>query len=85
MLVFDRVGDDPMLKAGVAGAVLMLLGGDAVGPRHIWWNFVSSRKERIEQAKADWESGRIALPPDDDEEFIPLPQQSPAPRIEPLS
>ena len=39
----------------------------------------------MKQAKADWESGRIALPPDDDEEFIPLPQQSPAPRIEPLS
>jgi redox-sensitive bicupin YhaK (pirin superfamily) len=44
-----------------------------VGERHIFWNFVSSRKERIEQAKADWAAGRIALPPDDDQEWIPLP------------
>lgn len=85
MLVFDRVGDDPTLTAGAQGAVLMLLGGDAVGPRHIWWNFVSSRKERIEEAKHDWESGRIALPPDDDEEFIPLPHTTQPPRIEPMS
>lgn len=55
-------------------AQLMLLGGDPLGTRHIWWNFVSSRKERIEQAKADWQAGRFKLPPQDDETFIPLPQ-----------
>ncbi|MEJ2801155.1 pirin family protein [Comamonadaceae bacterium PP-2] len=54
-------------------SVVMLLGGEPLGTRFLWWNFVSSRKERIEQAKADWEAGRIALPPQDDEEFIPLP------------
>ena len=51
----------------------MLLGGEHVGDRYIWWNFVSSRKERIEQAKADWKEGRIQLPPTDNHEFIPLP------------
>lgn len=56
---------------------LMLLGGEPVGERHIWWNFVSSRKDRIEQAKADWQAGRMALPPDDGEEFIPLPGDAP--------
>jgi len=54
-------------------ATLMVFGGEPVGERHIFWNFVSSRKERIEQAKADWAAGRIALPPDDDQEWIPLP------------
>jgi redox-sensitive bicupin YhaK (pirin superfamily) len=54
-------------------STVMLLGGEPVGPRHIWWNFVSSRKARIEQAKADWQAGRIPLPPNDDQEFIPLP------------
>ena len=53
----------------------MLLGGASIGPRFIWWNLVSSRRERIEQAKADWKSGRMALPPDDDSEFIPLPEE----------
>jgi redox-sensitive bicupin YhaK (pirin superfamily) len=65
-------------------ATVMLLGGEPVGPRHIWWNFVSSRKERIEQAKADWRAGRIPLPTDDDREFIPLPDDPPPPP-EPLS
>ncbi len=55
-------------------ATLMLLGGEPVGERHIWWNFVSSSKARIEQAKADWKAGRIPLPPHDNEEFIPLPE-----------
>ncbi|MEK7688476.1 MAG: pirin family protein, partial [Pseudomonadota bacterium] len=59
------------LVAGVDGAKLMLLGGAAMdGPRHIWWNFVSSSKERIEQAKADWKDGRFAKVPGDPE-FIP--------------
>ncbi|HRL21331.1 MAG TPA: pirin family protein [Alcaligenes sp.] len=72
MLVFAR-GDAPRIVA-LLDSHLMLLGGEPVGPRHIWWNFVSSRKERIEQAKDDWQNGRIALPPQDDQEFIPLPQ-----------
>jgi hypothetical protein len=51
----------------------MLLGGAALeGPRYIWWNFVSSRRERIEQAKEDWKMGRFAPVPGDTE-FIPLP------------
>jgi hypothetical protein len=49
------------------------LGGEPLGERFIWWNFVSSRKERIEQAKEDWKQGRIILPPNDNKEFIPLP------------
>jgi hypothetical protein len=43
------------------------------GPRHIWWNFVSSSRERIEQAKEDWRAGRFALVPGDEKEKIPLP------------
>ncbi|MET0292763.1 MAG: pirin family protein [Steroidobacteraceae bacterium] len=54
-------------------ASLMLLGGESVGPRFIDWNFVSSSRERIEQAKADWRAGRMKLPDLDDGEFIPLP------------
>lgn len=54
-------------------ARLAVVGGEPVGPRHIWWNFVSSSKERIEQAKADWQNGRFPLIPGDAEEFIPLP------------
>ena len=77
------VGDLAVLAAGVAagvvagadGAKLMLLGGAAMdGPRHIWWNFVSSSKERIEKAKADWKEGRFAKVPGDPE-FIPLPDR----------
>ena len=57
----------------------MLLGGEPVGERYIWWNFVSSRKERIEQAKADWQQGRIVLPPNDNKEFVPLPEDKTRP------
>jgi hypothetical protein len=54
----------------------VVVGGAAMdGPRHIWWNFVSSRKERIESAKADWKSGRFPLVPGDTTEFIPLPER----------
>ena len=56
--------------------------GPSIGPRFIWWNLVSSRRERIEQAKADWQSGRMPLPPEDDREFIPLPDEPP-PSAEP--
>jgi redox-sensitive bicupin YhaK (pirin superfamily) len=53
---------------------LILLGGEPMdGPRHIWWNFVSSSKDRIDAAKADWRARRFAPVPGDEEEFIPLP------------
>lgn len=54
-------------------ARLMVLGGESVGERHIWWNFVSSSRDRIEQGKADWTAGRFGTIPGDDHEFIPLP------------
>jgi redox-sensitive bicupin YhaK (pirin superfamily) len=54
-------------------STLMIFGGEPLGQRHLFWNFVSSRPERIEQAKADWAAGRFALPPDDHDECIPLP------------
>jgi redox-sensitive bicupin YhaK (pirin superfamily) len=74
LLVF-RPGDALTVTA-VSDARLVLLGGAAMdGPRHIWWNFVSSRKERIEQAKADWKLARFDTVPGDDKEFIPLPEQ----------
>jgi redox-sensitive bicupin YhaK (pirin superfamily) len=59
----------------IAPARLMFLGGAALeGPRYVWWNFVSSSKERIEQAKEDWKTGRFAAVPDETE-FIPLPER----------
>jgi len=76
MLVFAN-GGEPVVAAEDAPTRLMLLGGAAIGPRFIWWNLVSSRRERIEQAKADWKAGRMALPPDDNREFIPLPDDPP--------
>jgi redox-sensitive bicupin YhaK (pirin superfamily) len=82
MLVFEPSAK-PAIRA-VEASTVMLLGGEPVGPRHIWWNFVSSRPERIEQAKADWKAGRMPLPPDDNQEFIPLPDDPPPP-VHPLS
>lgn len=56
-------------------ARVMLLGGEAFAtPRHVWWNFVSSSRERITQAKHDWKDGRFARVPGDEEEFIPIPE-----------
>ncbi len=72
LLIF-RPGDRITITA-IRAARMMFLGGDALeGPRHIWWNFVSSSKERIEQAKQDWKSGRFAHVPNETE-FIPLPE-----------
>jgi len=72
LMVF-RPGDRITVTA-VTKAHLIVLGGAAMdGPRHIWWNFVSSRKDRIEQAKADWKAGRFAMVAGDTE-FIPLPE-----------
>lgn len=63
----------------IGPATIMLLGGEPVGPRFIEWNFVSSSKERLEQAKADWRAGRMKLPDLDNGEFIPLPEDPPPP------
>lgn len=65
-------------------SIVMVLGGAPVGPRFLFWNFVSSSKERLEQAKADWKAGRMKLPDLDDKEFIPLPEE-PAPPPNPMS
>jgi redox-sensitive bicupin YhaK (pirin superfamily) len=65
-------------------ATVMALGGEPVGERFLYWNFVSSSKERLEQAKADWIAGRMKLPYKDDKEFIPLPPD-PAPQPNPAS
>lgn len=81
MMVF-RPQDKITINAGPIGARLILLGGETLnGPRHIWWNFVSSSEEKIEAAKQAWIEGakngygldgRFQLPPGDDQEFIPI-------------
>jgi hypothetical protein len=86
MIVLEPTAE-PTVKALVQSTV-MVLGGEPVGERLIWWNFVASSQARIDQAKADWKAGRMALPSEDDLEFIPLPdepakaQAAPAP-VEP--
>ena len=71
MIVLEPTAE-PTVRA-VRASTVMVLGGEPVGPRLIWWNFVHSRQDRIDQAKADWKAGRMALPSEDDLEFIPLP------------
>jgi redox-sensitive bicupin YhaK (pirin superfamily) len=83
MMLLLASGATPTVRA-VGSSTVMLLGGEPVGPRYIWWNFVSSRLDRIEQAKADWRAGRIALPVGDTKEIIPLPDDPP-PEPHPLS
>jgi redox-sensitive bicupin YhaK (pirin superfamily) len=82
MLVI-AIGKSAALRA-VTPCTLLVIGGDPVGPRYIDWNFVSSSKARIEQAKADWRAGRMKLPDLDDGEFIPLPD-TPAAAPNPMS
>ena len=65
-----------MQMSSKSGGRVMLLGGEAFATkRHVWWNFVSSDRDRIHQAKKDWEEGRFPKVPGDEEEFIPLPRQ----------
>ncbi|MEH3110784.1 MAG: pirin family protein [Agrobacterium cavarae] len=74
-LLAFRAGDDIALKGGVDGCHIMLFGGAALNSRrYIWWNFVSSSKERIEQAKEEWRTGRFDIVPGDEDEFVPLPK-----------
>jgi redox-sensitive bicupin YhaK (pirin superfamily) len=72
LLIF-RPGDRLAVRARGPAQVAILGGATLDGPRHLWWNFVSSHKERIEQAKAEWKSGRFDIVPGDESDFIPLP------------
>ena len=66
---------DPIEVKSEGGAHVMLFGGAAIPTRrYIWWNFVSSSRERIEQAKEEWKTGRFDIVPGDTEEFVPLPE-----------
>ena len=65
-------GSKPLLSG--YGRAMLLGGQDFATPRHVWWNFVSSSRERINEAKRDWKAGRFPLVPGDEEEFIPIPE-----------
>ena len=78
MMTF-RTGDEITIEAET-DARLILLGGETIGKRYVWWNFVASSQEKIDAAKqawreGDWEHGRFQLPADDNQEFIPLPDK----------
>jgi len=73
-MLFLEKGEIVTLFADGAARVMLLGGAPLDGPRHIWWNFVSSSKNRIEVAKSDWRSGLFGKIPGDDQEFIPLPE-----------
>ena len=67
-------GQTPRLVARSACRAMLFGGAPLDGHRHIWWNFVSSSKDRIERAKQEWKDGKFGLVPGDDKEFIPLPE-----------
>jgi hypothetical protein len=81
MVTLDKNAD--AVVESLQPSTVMILGGEPVGERLIWWNFVSSSQDRMEQAKADWREGRMKLPDGDDEEFIPLPDE-PLPATPPV-
>ena len=74
MLALEE-GEEVTLYADAPARVMLLGGAKLDGERHIWWNFVSSSKDRIERAKQDWKDGKFGLIPGDDKEFIPLPDR----------
>ena len=74
----------PTVRA-IRPSTVLVLGGEPIGPRLIWWNFVPSKQERIDQAKADWRAGRMKLPDLDHQEWIPLPGDPEATPPEPMS
>jgi redox-sensitive bicupin YhaK (pirin superfamily) len=79
-LLVLRPGDQIVVTAASAAEFMLFGGAPMGGPRYIWWNFVSSRPERIEQAKEEWARGRFDTVPGDAEEFIPLPDTKDKPR-----
>ncbi len=68
------LGKGDVIVVAEEASTVMVLGGEPIGERFIFWNFVSSSKERLEQAKEDWKQGRMKLPDGDDQEFTPLPE-----------
>jgi redox-sensitive bicupin YhaK (pirin superfamily) len=78
-MVLLEAGEKAVLSADGPARAMLLGGAPLDGPRHVWWNFVASSRERIEQAKADWEAMRFGTIPSDDKEFIPLPPDHPSP------
>jgi redox-sensitive bicupin YhaK (pirin superfamily) len=72
-LTILRPGIAATLRSASGGRVMLCGGGAFATPRHVWWNFVSSSRDRINQAKEDWRAGRFPVVPDDPQEFIPLP------------
>ena len=73
------LGEGDVRIRATGPAIVMALGGEPIGPRYIHWNFVSSSRERIEQARADWAAGRMKLPDADNAEWIPLPERPAVP------
>jgi redox-sensitive bicupin YhaK (pirin superfamily) len=73
MILFDK-GETARITARGDARVMLLGGAPLDGERHVWWNFVASSPDRIEQAKADWKAKRFGLIPGDEKEFIPLPE-----------
>ena len=71
MLIFNSSSQE---ITACEDSILALIGGEPLGKRYIWWNFVSSSRERIEQAKQDWKTKKFPIIPSDNEEFIPLPR-----------
>ncbi|WP_395943440.1 pirin family protein [Brevundimonas sp.] len=69
------VAPDAGALRALEASTVMVLGGEPLGERYLYWNFVSSRPERLRQAAEDWKAGRIKLPDADDQEFTPLPDE----------
>ena len=74
-LIVIKPGDAPALRSEKGGRVMLMGGESFPTKRHAWWNFVSSDRDRIEQAKEDWANGRFPKVPGDEDEWIPLPDQ----------
>ena len=74
-LLVLRQGARATVRAKTAASVMLIGGAPLDGPRHVWWNFVSSSRERIERAKSEWREGRFAMVPGDEVEFVPLPER----------